>query len=199
MQIQFLEARKQSNLNRDNVVKLKQQEIESLQEEINVKQNKLNEMNNRYFEVVTDKAKLKEHTKLKENLVNLKVRLRVTKEELSLFQSSYKFEYSPQKIAKELIDVADENKLNEKLQCMENKLNELRVEAELLAKELTEYSSLIADAMATYRTNVSESNADMNEIEKAKEPIYKFHNSHLPYLVKNYPTYYYLQKECIFK
>lgn len=199
MNINFLDEQRNAFENRNNVIAMKQDEIVKLQNEIAEKEAKLNEMNNRYFEVVTDKAKLKEHTKLKEDLVNLKVKLQATKEELSLFESSFKFEYDVNKIASELTEQAEKAKLNEKIQSIEAKLLEARKEAESLAEELFEYNSLITNTINTYKANVSESNADLNKIDEAKQVIYDFHNSHAAYLVDKYPSYYYLRKECIFK
>ena len=199
MEIQFLQARKESNSNRDNVVKLKQQEIESLQEEINVKQNRLNEMNMDYFRVVTNPDKLKVHTQLKNDLVSLKARLQAAREELSLFQSTYKFEYEVDKIVSELTEQAEKAKLQKRIENIEAKLQDARLEAEALARDLFEYNSLITNTINTYKANVSDSNADVTVIEKAKQPIYDFHNSPVAHLVEKYPTYYYLQKKCIFK
>ena len=199
MNINFLDEQRNTFENRNNVVAMKQDEIVNLQNEIAEKEAKLNEMNNRYFEVVTDKAKLKEHTKLKEDLVTLKVKLQATKEELSLFESSFKFEYDVNKIASELTEQAEKAKLNEKIQSIEKKLEEVKKEAEDLVKELFEYNSLITNTVNVYKANVSESNADLNKIEEAKQVIYNFHNSPVAYLVEKYPTYYYSRKECIFK
>lgn len=199
MEIQFLESRKQSNLNRDNVVKLKQQEIESLQEEINAKENKLNEMNKEYFKIATDPKKIKEHKSLKDELINLKVKLQATQNELSLFEQSYKFEYDVNKIASELTEQAEKAELQDRLEKIEAKLQEARKEAEELAVDLFEYNNLITNTINTYKSNVSDSNADVTVIEKAKEPIYKFHDSPVAHLVEKYPTYYYLPKKCIFK
>ena len=199
MEIQFLQARKESNSNRDNVVKLKQQEIESLQEEINVKQNRLNEMNMDYFRVVTNPDKLKVHTQLKNDLVSLKARLQAAREELSLFQSTYKFEYEVDKIVSELTEQAEKAKLQKRIENIEAKLQDARLEAEALARDLFEYNSLITNTINTYKSNVSSSNADVTVIEKAKQPIYDFHDSHVAYLVEKYPTYYYQPKKCIFK
>lgn len=199
MNINFLDEQRNTFENRNNVVAIKQDEIVNLQNEIAEKEAKLNEMNNRYFEVVTDKAKLKEHTKLKEDLVNLKVKLQATKEELSLFEQSYKFEYDVNKIASELTEQAEKAELNKKIQSIEKKLEEARKEAESLAEELFEYDSLIVNTANVYKTNVSESNADLNKINEAKQVIYNFHNSPIAYLVEKYPTYYYSRKDCIFK
>ena len=199
MNINFLDEQRKSNLNKNNVVKLKQQEIESLQEEIAAKENKLNDMNMDYFRVVTNPDKLKVHTKLKEDLVNLKVKLQAAKEELSLFEQSYRFEYDPEQIASELAEQAEKAKLQKRIENIEAKLQEAKKEAEELAADLFEYNSLITNTINTYKSNVSESNADITVIEKAKEPIYKFHDSPVAYLVEKYPSYYYLRKECIFK
>ena len=199
MEIQFLQARKESNLNRDNVVKLKQEEIESLQDEIAAKENKLNEMNKEYFKILNNKNKLAEYNNLKDEVVASKVKLEATKEELSLFESSFKFEYDVNKIVSELREQAEKAELNEKIQSIEKKLEEARKEAESLAEELFEYDSLIVNTVNVYKTNVSESNADLNKINEAKQVIYDFHNSPITYLVKKYPTYYYSRKDCIFK
>ena len=199
MQIQFLEARKQSNLNRDNVVKLKQQEIESLQEEIAAKENKLNEMNKEYFKILNNKNKLAEYNKLKDEVVVLKVKLEATQNELSLFESSYRFEYNPEQIASELRNQVLDYKLQDRLENIEAKLQQARLEAEALAADLFEYNNLITNTVNVYKANVSESNADLNKIEEAKQVIYDFHNSPAAYLVEKYPTYYYLPKKCIFK
>ena len=199
MNINFLDKQRESNLNKNNVVKLKQQEIESLQEEIVVKEEKLKEMNMDYFRVVTNPDKLKVHTQLKEDLVNLKVKLQAAKEELSLFQSTYKFEYEVDKIVSELTEQAEKAKLQKRIENIEAKLQEAKKEAEELAADLFEYNSLITNAINVYKANVSESNADITIIEKAKQPIYDFHNSPIAYLVEKYPTYYYLPKKCIFK
>lgn len=199
MKINFSDKQRESFENRNNVVKLKQQEIESLQEEIAAKENKLNEMNKEYFKIATDPKKIKEHKSLKDELINLKVKLQATQNELSLFEQSYKFEYDVNKIASELTEQAEKAKLNEKIQSIEKKLEEARREAEELAADLFEYNNLITNAINTYKSNVSDSNADLNKIEEAKEVIYKFHNSPVAHLVEKYPTYYYFKKECIFK
>ena len=197
--INFLDAQRESLKNRDDVIKLKQDEIAKLQNEIAKKETKLSEMNMDYFRVVTNPDKLKVHTKLKNDLVNLKVKLEATKEELSLFQSTYKFEYDVNKIASELRNQVLDYKLQDRLEKIEAKLQGARKEAEELAADLFEYNSLITNAINTYKANVSDSNADVTIIEKAKEVIYKFHDSPVAYLVQKYPTYYYLPKKCIFK
>ena len=199
MNINFLDAQRESLKNRDDVIKLKQDEIAKLQNEIAKKETKLSEMNMDYFRVVTNPDKLKVHTKLKNDLVNLKVKLEATKEELSLFQSTYKFEYDVNKIASELRNQVLDYKLQDRLEKIEAKLQGARKEAEELAADLFEYNSLITNAINTYKANVSDSNADVTIIEKAKEVIYKFHDSPVAYLVQKYPTYYYLPKKCIFK
>ena len=199
MNINFLDKQRESFENRNNVIKLKQEEIESFQNEIAKKEAKLNDMNMDYFRVVTNPDKLKEHTKLKNDLVNLKVKLQAAKEELSLFQSTYKFEYEVDKIVSELTEQAEKAELQKRIENIEAKLQEARKEAEDLAKELFEYNNLITNTINTYKSNVSESNADLNKIEKAKQVIYDFHNSPIAYLVEKYPSYYYLRKECIFK
>ena len=199
MNINFLDKQRESNLNKNNVIKLKQQEIESLQEEIAAKEEKLSEMNMDYFRVVTNPDKLKEHTKLKNDLVNLKVKLQAAKEELSLFQSTYKFEYEVDKIVSELTEQAEKAELQKRIENIEAKLQEARKEAEDLAKELFEYNNLITNTVNTYKANVSESNADLNKINEARQVVYNFHNSPVAHLVKTYPTNYYLPKKCIFK
>lgn len=199
MNINFLDKQRESFENRNNVIAMKQDEIAKLQNEIAEKEAKLNEMNMDYFRVVTNPDKLKVHTKLKEDIVNLKAKLEATKEELSLFQSTYKFEYDVDKIAAELTEQAEKAKLQEKIQSIEKKLEEARKEAEDLARDLFEYNNLITNTINTYKANVSDSNADVTVIEKAKQVIYDFHNSPIAYLVEKYPTYYYLQKKCIFK
>lgn len=199
MEIQFLQARKESNLNRDNVVTIKQEEIESLQDEIAAKENKLNEMNKEYFKILNNKNKLAEYNNLKDEVVASKVKLEATKEELSLFESSFKFEYDVNKIVSELREQAEKAELNKKIQSIEKKLEEARKEAESLAEELFEYDGLIVNTVNVYKTNVSESNADLNKINEAKQVIYDFHNSPIAYLVEKYPTYYYSRKDCIFK
>ena len=199
MNINFLDEQRNAFENRNNVIKLKQDEIAKLQNEIADKESKLNNMNNRYFEIVLDKAKLKEHTQLKNDLVNLKVKLQAAREELSLFQSTYKFEYDVNKIASELRNQVLDYKLQDRLEKIEAKLQGARKEAEERAADLFEYNSLITNAINTYKANVSDSNADVTIIEKAKEVIYKFHDSPVAYLVQKYPTYYYLPKKCIFK
>lgn len=199
MNINFLDKQRESNLNKNNVVKLKQQEIESLQEEIVAKENKLNYMNMDYFRVVTNPDKLKVHTQLKNDLVSLKAKLQAAREELSLFQSSFKFEYDVNEIVSELREQAEKAELQKRIENIEAKLQQARLEAEALAADLFEYNNLITNTINTYKANVSESNADVTVIEKAKQPIYDFHNSHVAYLVEKYPSYYYLRKECIFK
>lgn len=199
MNINFLDKQRESFENRNNVITMKQDEIVKLQNEIAEKEAKLNDMNMDYFRVITNPDKLKVHTKLKNDLVNLKARLQATKEELSLFEQSYKFEYDVDKIASELTEQAEKAELQKRIENIEAKLQEARKEAEDLAKDLFEYNSLITNTINTYKSNVSDSNADVTVIEKAKEPIYDFHNSPVAHLVEKYPTYYYLPKKCIFK
>ena len=199
MNINFLDEQRNAFENRNNVIKLKQDEIAKLQNEIADKESKLNNMNNRYFEIVLDKAKLKEHTQLKNDLVNLKVKLQAAREELSLFQSTYKFEYDVNKIASELRNQVLDYKLQDRLEKIEAKLLGAKKEAEELAADLFEYNDLITNTINTYKANVSESNADLNKINEAKQVIYDFHNSPIAYLVDKYPTYYYQPKVCIFK
>lgn len=199
MNINFLDEQRKSFENRNNVIAMKQDEIAKLQAEIAKKEAKLNEMNMDYFRVVTNPDKLKEHTKLKNDLVNLKLKLEAAREELSLFQSTYKFEYDVDKIVSELTEQAEKAKLQKRIENIEANLQEARKEAEELAVDLFEYNSLITNTINTYKANVSESNADVTVIEKAKQPIYDFHNSPVAHLVEKYPTYYYLQKKCIFK
>ena len=152
-----------------------------------------------YFRVVTNPDKLKEHTKLKNDLVNLKVKLQAAKEELSLFEQSYRFEYDPGQIASELRNQVLDYKLQDRLEKIEAKLQQARLEAEELAADLFEYNSLITNTINTYKSNVSDSNADVTVIEKEKQVIYKFHDSPVAFLVEKYPTGYYLRKKCIFK
>ena len=199
MNINFLDEQRNAFENRNNVITMKQDEIVKLQNEIAVKEAKLNEMNMDYFRVVTNPDKLKEHTQLKNELVNLKVKLQAAKEELSLFEQSYKFEYDVNKIASELTEQAEKAKLQKRIENIEAKLQEAKKEAEELAADLFEYNSLITNTINTYKSNVSDSNADVTVIEKAKEPIYKFDDSPVAHLVEKYPTYYYLPKKCIFK
>ena len=199
MNINFLDEQRNAFENRNNVIKLKQDEIAKLQNEIADKESKLNNMNNRYFEIVLDKAKLKEHTQLKNDLVNLKVKLQAAREELSLFQSTYKFEYDVNKIASELRNQVLDYKLQDRLEKIEAKLQGAKKEAEELAADLFEYNDLITNTINTYKANVSESNADLNKINEAKQVIYDFHNSPIAYLVDKYPTYYYQPTVCIFK
>ena len=199
MNINFLDKQRESFENRNNVIKLKQEEIESFQNEIAVKEAKLNDMNMDYFRVVTNPDKLKEHTKLKNDLVNLKVKLEATREELSLFEQSYRFEYGPEQIVSELRNQVLDYKLQDRLENIEAKLQQARLEAEALAADLFEYNNLITNTINTYKSNVSDSNADVTVIEKEKQVIYDFHNSPVAHLVEKYPTYYYSQKKCIFK
>ena len=131
--------------------------------------------------------------------MKLRLRLHTIKNELSLYEQSYKFEYDVNKIASELIEQAEKAKLQKRIENIEAKLEEARKEAEELAADLFEYNSLIVNTANVYKANVSESNADLNTINKAKQVIYDFHNSPIAYLVEKYPTYYYLQKKCIFK
>ena len=199
MNINFLDAQRESLKNRDDVIKLKQDEIAKLQNEIAVKENKLVKLNDRYFKVVNDKAKMREYNTLIDDLVTLRLRLHTIKNELSLFEQSYKFEYDVNTIVSELTEQAEETKLQERLQAIENKLQQARLEAEELAEDLFEYNNLITNTINTYKSNVNDSKADINEIESAKDVIYNFHNSPIAYLVEAYPTSYYLRKECIFK
>ena len=199
MNINFLDKQRESFENRNNVIAMKQDEIVKLQAETAKKEAQLNEMNMDYFRVVTNTDKLKVHTKLKEDIVNLKAKLQASREELSLFEQSYKFEYDPKEIAAELRNQVLDYKLQDRLEKIEAKLQEARKEAEELAVDLFEYNSLITNTINTYKSNVSDSNADVTVIEKAKEPIYKFHDSPVAHLVEKYPTYYYLPKKCIFK
>ena len=174
MNIKFLDEQKISLKNRDDVIKLKQEEIAKLQNEIAVKENKLLKLNNKYF---NDKAKMKEYNTLIDDLVKLRLRLHTIKNELTLYEESYKFEYDVDTIVSELTEQAEETKLQEKIQSIEKKLEEARKEAEELAKELFEYDSLIVNTINVYKANVSESNTDLNKINEAKQPIYDFHNS----------------------
>lgn len=199
MNIKFLDEQKISLKNRDDVIAMKQNEIAKLQNEIAVKENKLLKLNDRYFKVVNDKAKMREYNTLIDDLVKLRLRLHTIKNELSLFEQSYKFEYDVNTIVAELKEQAKETKLQERLQAIENKLQQARLEAEELAEDLFEYNNLITNTINTYKSNVNDSNADINEIESAKDVIYNFHNSHVAHLVDEYPSYYYSRKECIFK
>lgn len=198
MNINFLDARRESFENRNNVIKLKQDEIAKLQKQIAEKENKLLKLNEGYYKIINDKSKMREYNTLIDDLVKLRLKLHTIKNELSLYEESYKFEYDVDKIVSELTEQAEETKLQEKIQSIEKKLEEARKEAESLAEELFEYDNLITNTINTYKSSVSESNADLNEIEKAKQPIYDFHNSPIAYLVEKYPTYYYSRKECIF-
>lgn len=195
MNINFLDVVKQSNENKQNIIKLKKDEIAKLQNEIAVKENKLLKLNDKYFK----DNKTKEYNTLIDDLVKLRLRLHTIKNELTLYEQSYKFEYDVNKIVSELTEQAEKTKLQEKIQSIEKKLEETRIEAEALAKELFEFNNLITDTINVYKANISESNADINEIESAKDVIYNFHNSPIAYLVEAYPTSYYLRKECIFK
>ena len=199
MNINFLDEQRNAFENKSNVVSTKEHEIAELKAEIAEKEAKLNEMNMDYFRVVTNPDKLKVHTKLKEDLVNLKVKLEAAKEELSLFQSTYKFEYDVNKIASELTEQAEKAKLQKRIENIEAKLQEAKKEAEELAADLFEYNSLIVNTANVYKANVSESNADLNKINEAKQVIYNLHNSPVSYLVKDYPAGYYTKHECIFK
>ena len=143
MNINFLDEQKNAFENKNNVIAMKQDEIVRFQNEIATKEAKLNQMNMDYFRVVTNPDKLKEHTKLKNDLVNLKVKLQAAKEELSLFQSTYKFEYEVDKIVSELTEQAEKAELQKRIENIEAKLQEARKEAEDLAKELFEYNNLI--------------------------------------------------------
>ena len=195
MNIKFLDEQKISLKNRDDVIKLKQDEIAKLQNEIAVKENKLLKLNDKYFK----DNKTREYNTLIDDLVKLRLRLHTIKNELTLYEESYKFEYDVNTIVAELKEQAEKNKLQERLQNIEAKLQEARKEAEDLVIELFEYNNLITNTVNTYKSNVSESNADINKIEEAKQVIYNFHNSHVAHLVPKYPTYYYQKKECIFK
>ena len=195
MNINFLDKQRESFENRNNVIAMKQDEIAKLQKQIAEKENKLLKLNNKYF---NDKAKTKEYNTLIDDIVKLRLRLHTIKNELSLFEQSYKFEYDVNTIVSELTEQADKAELQKKIENIEAKLQEAKREAEDLAKELFEFNNLITDTINVYKANVSESNADINEIESAKDVIYNFHNSPIAYLVKKYPTYHYLPKECIF-
>lgn len=199
MNINFLDVVKQSNENKQNIIKLKQDEIAKLQKQIAEKENRLLKLNDRYFKIADDKTKMREYNTTIDDLVKLRLRLHTIKNELSLFEQSYKFEYSVENITRELKEQAEKAELNKKMQSIENKLQEARKEAEDLVIELFEYNNLITNTVNTYKSNVSESNADINKIEEAKQVIYNFHNSHVAHLVPKYPTYYYQKKECIFK
>ena len=196
MNINFLDEQKLYSKNRDDVIKLKQDEIAKLQKQIAEKENKLLKLNSGYF---NDKAKTKEYNTLIDDIVKLRLRLHTIKNELSLYEQSYKFEYDVNTIVSELTEQAEKNKLQERLQNIESKLQEARKEAEDLVIELFEYNRLITNTVNVYKSNVSENNADINKIEEAKQVIYDFHNSHVAHLVPKYPTYYYQKKECIFK
>lgn len=198
MNINFLDAQRESLKNRNDVIAMKQDEIAKLQNEIAVKENKLLKLNNKYFKVINDKAKTREYNTLIDDLVKLRLRLHTIKNELSLFEQSYKFEYDVNTIVSELTEQADKAELQKKIENIEAKLQEAKREAEDLAKELFEYNNLITNTINVYKANVSESNADIATIEKAKQPVYDFHNSHVAYLVEKYPTYYYQAKGCIF-
>lgn len=199
MNINFLDAQRESLKNRDDVIKLKQNEIAKLQKQIAEKENKLLKLNEGYYKIINDKAKMREYNTLIDDLVKLRLKLHTIKNELSLYEQSYKFEYDVNKIVSELTEQSEKAKLQEKIQSIENKLEETRIEAEALAKELFEYNNLITNTINTYKSNVSDSNADVTVIEKAKQVIYDFHNSHVAHLVDEYPSYYYSRKECIFK
>lgn len=195
MNINFLDAQRESLKNRDDVIKLKKAEKAKLQKQIKEKENKLLKLNDKYF---NDKAKTKEYNTLIDDIVKLRLRLHTIKNELTLFEQSYKFEYDVNKIVSELTEQAEKAELQKRLQAIENKLQQARLEAEELAEDLFEYNNLITNTINTYKSNVNDSNADINEIESAKDVIYNFHNSPIAYLVKKYPTYYYQKKECIF-
>lgn len=190
MNINFLDAQRESLKNRDDVIKLKQDEIAKLQKQIAEKENRILKLNDN---------KTREYNTIIDDLVKLRLRLYTIKNELSLYEQSYKFEYDVNTIVAELKEQADKAELQKKIENIEAKLQEARKEAEELAKELFEYNNLITNTINTYKSNVSESNADIATIEKAKQPVYDFHNSHVAYLVDEYPTYYYQKKECIFK
>ena len=194
MNIKFLDEQRESLKNRDDVIKLKQNEIAKLQNEIAVKENKLLKLNDKYFK----DNKTKEYNTLIDDLVKLRLRLHTIKNELTLYEESYKFEYDVNTIFSELTEQAEKAELNEKIQSIEKKLEEARKEAEDLARDLFEYNDLITNTVNTYKANVSESNTDLNKINEAKQVIYDFHNSPIAYLVEKYPTYYYSRKECIF-
>lgn len=199
MNINFLDEQKISSKNRDDVIKLKQDEIAKLQNEIAVKENKLLKFNDRYFKVVNDKAKMREYNTLIDDLVKLRLKLHTVKNDLTLYEESYKFEYDVDKIVSELTEQAEKAELQKRIENIEANLQEAKKEAEELAVDLFEYNNLITNTVNVYKTNVSDSNADIATIEKTKQVIYDFHNSHVAHLVEKYPTYYYLPKECIFK
>lgn len=194
MNINFLDEQRNAFENRDNVIKLKQDEKAKLQKQIAEKENKLLKLNDKYFK----DNKTKEYNTLIDDLVKLRLRLHTIKNELSLYEESYKFEYDVNTIVAELKEQADKAKLQEKIQSIEKKLEEAKREAEELAVDLFEYNSLITNTINTYKSSVSKSNADIATIEKAKQVIYDFHNSHVAHLVEKYPTYYYQAKGCIF-
>ena len=196
MNINFLDEQRNAFENRNNVIAMKQDEIAKLQNEIAVKENKLLKLNDRYF---NDKAKTKEYNTLIDDIVKLRLRLHTIKNELTLYEESYKFEYDVNTIVAELKEQADTAELQKRIENIEAKLQEARLEAEDLAKELFEFNNLITNTINVYKSSVSDSKADINEIESAKDVIYNFHNSHVAYLVEKYPTSYYLRKECIFK
>lgn len=198
MNINFLDEQRKTFENRNNVIAMKQDEIAKLQNQIAEKENRLLKLNDGYFKIADDKTKMREYNTTIDDLVKLRLRLHTIKNELSLFEQSYKFEYSVENITRELKEQAEKAELNKKIQSIEKKLEEARKEAEDLAKELFEYNNLITNTVNTYKSNVSESNADINKIEEAKQVIYNFHNSHVAHLVEKYPTYYYQKKECIF-
>lgn len=196
MNINFLDARRESFENRNNIIAMKQNEIAKLQKQIKEKENKLLKLNDRYF---NDKAKTKEYNTLIDDIVKLRLRLHTIKNELTLFEQSYKFEYDVNRIVAELKEQADKAELQKRIENIEAKLQEARKEAESLAKELFEYDSLIVNTVNVYKANVSESNADLNKINEAKQVIYNLHNSPVSYLVKDYPAGYYTKHESIFK
>ena len=194
MNINFLDKQRESFENRNNVIAMKQDEIAKLQNEIAVKENKLLKLNDRYF----NEKKTKEYNTLIDDLVKLRLRLHTIKNELSLYEQSYKFEYDVNRIVAELKEQADKAELQKRIENIEAKLQEAKKEAEELAVDLFEYNSLITNTVNVYKSSVSDSNADIATIESAKDVIYNFHNSHVAYLVEKYPTSYYLRKECIF-
>ena len=195
MNINFLDEQRNAFENRNNIIKLKQDEISKLQKQISGKENKLLKLNDKYFK----DNKTKEYNTLIDDIVKLRLRLHTIKNELTLYEESYKFEYDVNTIVAELKEQADKAELQKRIENIEAKLQEARLEAEDLAKELFEFNNLITNTINVYKSSVSDSKADINEIESAKDVIYNFHNSHVAYLVEKYPTSYYLRKECIFK
>ena len=121
MNINFLDAQKISLKNRNDVIKLKQDEKSKLQKQISEKENKLVKLNEGYFK----DNKTKEYNTLIDDLVKLRLRLHTIKNELSLFEQSYKFEYDVDTIVSELAEQAEKAELNEKIQSIEKKLEDL--------------------------------------------------------------------------